>query len=91
MSEHHRIPNFTVPQPHSLASSFTAYPSAPLSPGVPLPLPPTSGCLLGKGGNIVRSIRDASGVSIRILAADNTPACACAGLDRVVQCAPASV
>lgn len=52
------------------------------------PRPRRAGCLLGKGGTIVKSIRESSGVSMRVQEPEHTPPCALHGVDRVVQCVP---
>ncbi|KAK9846344.1 hypothetical protein WJX81_001971 [Elliptochloris bilobata] len=43
-----------------------------------------AGCLIGKGGAIIKEIRDASGANLKILTPDELPPCALAN-DRVVQ------
>ena len=46
---------------------------------------PRAGCIIGKGGDIIKSIREQSGASLRILPPDQTPVCGLQGVDRVVQ------
>lgn len=43
-----------------------------------------TGCLIGKGGDIVRNIRNASGASVRVLPQEDIPPFAAPGMDRVV-------
>jgi hypothetical protein len=43
-----------------------------------------AGCLIGRRGDIIRGIRDASGASVRVLSAEELPSCATAS-ERVVQ------
>jgi hypothetical protein len=47
-----------------------------------------AGSVIGKGGEIVKMIRDGSGANVRILPVEELPPCA-DPTDRVVQCVPA--
>jgi poly(rC)-binding protein 2/3/4 len=46
-----------------------------------------AGSVIGKGGEIVKTIRESSGANVRILPVEELPPCA-DPTDRVVQCVP---